>query len=415
MSLQMLTSFGVAAGLTGVLMTGTTEPTPAAPASPPAPPAAPMVAVVDEAPEVRTVHEAPDPDEIAELVLETRIGEYLLDARRKIAELLEAGRDEAAEALEREVESRLEAAEMLRDHVVEIHQRVRDLRESGRFDEAEELMQNAKARLQDLREQGRPEHLVVLEALDAREHLQDALRSIEKYHQSGQHEFADAIAHKIQAHLEELHDHAARIDREQEEIELVDELHKVEHEMQERLEEGEPEGIEELEREAQEVRAAIEHLHRRMDVPPAPRAPRVPRAEREPREPRAPRPPRVPRAEPERRDIRAPMPHRESGPDIESRVHHLIQAAENLEAAGFGDRANELRQHAEMMMREFEAQHARDHGPDDVNARLDMLTEEVHALRAEIHELIGLIEAMHDRMRERAERSEREMRPGRTR
>jgi uncharacterized coiled-coil DUF342 family protein len=74
----------------------------------------------------------------------------------------------------------------------------------------------------------------------------------------------------------------------------------------------------------------------------------------------------------------------------------MFQAAENLDAAGMHDQAEQLRRHAEMTEQRLHEHRegARPH-PEE---RLDMLVEEMHELRAEVHELIELVRDLHRRL-----------------
>ncbi|MFQ5507672.1 MAG: hypothetical protein ACE5F1_23160, partial [Planctomycetota bacterium] len=107
-------------------------------------------------------------------------------------------------------------------------------------------------------------------------------------------------------------------------------------------------------------------------------------------------------------DREAPRPHwedRDAARDLERRLEHAMVAAENLEAAGLSEEAEELRRHVEMQQRRLEEEAAARFegrpGPDD---RIEELTELVHELRGEVHELIDLVRGLHARLDELAGR-----------
>lgn len=137
-----------------------------------------------------------------------------------------------------------------------------------------------------------------------------------------------------------------------------------------------------------------------------------PTAEREPRDGRRPPPPErdlrdAPRdrdGQPERRPgppggpdrpDRRGEPREGPGPEeIERRVRHLLEAAENLNAAGFADQAEQLRRQADSL------RHRQAGGPDrpqemrEVHEVIRRQNERIERLEQRVNELARLVERL---------------------
>lgn len=188
---------------------------------------------------------------------------------------------------------------------------------------------------------------------------------------------AEAHADRVRAKLAELHaagDHrqAKRVERELDELE--ERLHREQAEAERH----------QIEEQLHHMRREVEELHRAGHHDEAERLEmETEKLERELEE-------------------RADRHHGPPGEleEIERRIHHLVQAAENLHAAGMHGQAEDLMGQAEELHRRREAMERSCHGPGSLEDRLAELTEVVHDLRAEVHGLREVIEELRRRLDE---------------
>jgi myosin heavy subunit len=271
------------------------------------------------------------------------------EAREMMAELrrrLAPPRDERPEQAER------------RQHMNELREKIAELRADGRIEEARELQRKARELAAQWREENvqpprrpRPDD----ELREMRMHLQNLHREMDELHAQGHHEEAEALARKAEEIEMEIHQReAGRGDMDPGLIELRAQLERLHREIQEMHERGQHEEAGELEQHAQAI--MMELREREGDRP-------HPEAELE---------------------------------EMQRRIGHLFQAAENLDAAGMPDQAEQLRRHAEMMEQKLHEHMERDRPRPEEH--LQMLVEEMHELRAEVHELIDLVRDLHGRL-----------------
>ena len=119
--------------------------------------------------------------------LEEKIEMYIEQARAAIAELVREGRHEEAEQLKKEAQGRIDGARELRQGILDAKRRIEELHAAGRHEEAEEMQREGMRRLAELREEGRPEHLAVIEEFEMQRHLAEVREKIEQLHQVGRH------------------------------------------------------------------------------------------------------------------------------------------------------------------------------------------------------------------------------------
>lgn len=393
MILRALASITVVAGLAGVLW------------SAPAQPVEPAVLV--------SANPAPAEREMGvEERIERRVDEFIERAKEMIGRLHEEGRHGEAEALEEDVRDRVEAIREVAGEFFELREEAGRLREMGEIDEAQEAQREAREvmgelrgllaprgneaprgpgprehmdrlreKIAHLRAEGRMEEARRLqrearelaarwrdgdrppprrprpvdELREMRMHLQNLHREMDELHEHGHHEEAEALARKAEdLEMEIRHREGAREGEAHELIQMREKLGQLHQEIQALHERGRHEEAEELEQHAQ---AIMMELREREGHPPHPEA------ELE---------------------------------EMERRIAHMFQAAENLQAAGMHEEAERLFEHAEMMEQRLHdhMEGARPH-PEQ---QFDVIMGEIHELRAEVHELSELVRDLHRRL-----------------
>ncbi len=411
MIIRGLSSLGVTIAMGGLLWSVNSES--AAALSGPAVPAAPAPLA-----DVEVVAEtAPEREAIAQ---------YVEALKHKIDVLREEGRFDEAKEFHRQASQRLaglrgtdpprrglphvelaDVHEQISGHLEMLHEKIAVLHEKGHHEEAEQCEHQAQALIEVLEraetpvpprrvsERGRPafpdapphrffERDTPLppdapaprrELFERQMQVERLHEKIAKLHELGLHDVAEDNEHRVQELMELLersHGHAPMPSAEHQEArEHFEQLHQ---EMAELHEMGRHEDAERLFRHAQELMVTMEEHGGHGPHP-----------------------------------IHEDEHFSGGGMDagkFEARIHHLVQAAENLEAAGLDDYAEELRGQAEEMERMLR-KHPGDEDEDDwyeEDERFDELMHEVHELRGDVHELIDLVRGLHHRLDELAER-----------
>lgn len=251
-----------------------------------------------------------------------------------------------------------ERAEM-REHLRQLQRKIADLRADGRLDEARELQRKARELAAQWRGEGielprrpRPDD----ELGQMRMHLENMHREIEQLHEHGHHEEAEELICRAEELEMEIHRcEAGREAEHAEQMQMQAHLENLHREINALHAQGRHGQAEEVARRAQELMMQLRQ-----------------------REERRPQPP-------------------EGFEDVERRLQHMIQAAENLEAADMREQAEQLRRHAEEMERQLR-RHMEGDRPGGPDERLDMLVGQMHELRAEVRELTELVRELHRRL-----------------
>jgi len=314
-------------------------------------------------------------DRLAEV---RELGAALRERQHEMQRLRAAGEIEAAKDVQREAQKLLgelrrrfapagearperperpERAEM-REHLEQLQRTIAELHADGRLDEARELQRKARELAAQWRGEGiepprrpRPDD----ELAEMRMHLENMHREIRQLQEHGHHEEAEELICRAEELQMEIHRcEAGREAEHAEQMEMQAHLERLHREIAELHEEGRHGQAEEVARRAEELMMQLRQ-----------------------REERRPQPP-------------------EGFEDVERRLQHMIQAAENLEAADMREQAEQLRRHAEEMERQLHRHmEGRPGGPDE---RLDMLMGQMHELRAEVRELTELVRELHRRL-----------------
>ncbi len=319
------------------------------------------------------------------------------EARRQMAEALELTKLAEGEHLHQE------HLTQLHEHLQRAHEEMAEFKGQGRFEEARRQMAEA-LELTKLAEGEHPhdphqmhgmetlleptgihqelllKHVDEDKLIELHEHLNRVREQAEALHEHGEHEDAghiDREAEELMVVIEQLgrRGHEAHMDPDGDfELQkMLKHMTHLESGLVEHHERGDFEAADGLKRE-------IEELQRVMEV----RARGV-RGIREEDEPH-------------------PMHAVE---EVQRKAHHMLQAAENLAAAGMGDHADELRKHAEEVRRHAEEmliQAERQHGggefEGDHDERFEILKQEIHELRGDVHELMDMVRELHHRLDE---------------